>query len=178
VPVAGHDERLARLDGVIIATWTFSVLPLVENSVWSAPTAPAKSSMAVGSTCQDWWRLSTPLFMPGSAANAASPVQAAASGVMAPVPARCAGMPKARSPRSWKARIASPIGAASGALRSLQMLMGAGASALATLLIDDANAATAMAFVMTAAALGAGLVYLVLLWWPERRSAETRGASP
>jgi len=27
------------LTAVIIATWTFSVLPFVENSVWSAPTA-------------------------------------------------------------------------------------------------------------------------------------------
>jgi hypothetical protein len=37
----------------MIATWTFSVLPLVENSVSSAPTASANSCIAVASTCQD-----------------------------------------------------------------------------------------------------------------------------
>lgn len=62
----GHDEGVTT---VIIAPWTFSVLPLVENSVWSAP-ASAKSSIAVSSPCQDWWQLSTPLPIPISAWNA------------------------------------------------------------------------------------------------------------
>src|SRR4051794_34259735 len=56
--------------------------------------------------------------MPTSARNASSPAHATVSGVTSPVPARWAGMPNARSLRSWKAWIASPIGVASGSART------------------------------------------------------------
>src|SRR4051812_39570397 len=96
----------------MIATCTFSVLPLVENSVWSAPTACAKSSIAVGSTCQDWWRVARAAFRGASAANACSPVHAAASARRAPVPARWAGIPADRAARALRApragRLADP----------------------------------------------------------------------
>ena len=54
-----------------MATCTLQVLPSVENRCWSAPTASANSCIAVGSTCQEWWRLSMPLSIPRSARNAA-----------------------------------------------------------------------------------------------------------
>lgn len=88
------------LTTVIIATRTFCEEPLVEKSVRSAPTAWANSCIAVGSTCQDWCRLSTPLFIPTSARYASSPSQWAPSAGTVPVPARWAGIPKATSPRS------------------------------------------------------------------------------
>src|SRR3954447_21894890 len=56
--------------------------------------------------------------MPTSARKAPSPDHATISGVTSPVPERWAGIPKARSLRSWKARIASPIGVASGSERT------------------------------------------------------------
>jgi len=59
-------------------------------------------------------------------------------------------------------------GAAAGALRSLQMLIGAGASALVTVLVSHFTAAMAMASVMAASVACAVAIYIALLWWPER----------
>lgn len=54
-------------------------------------------------------------------------------------------------------------GAASGVIRSLQMLMGAGAGAIVTLLIGPLSAPVAMTATMTAATLLAIVVFLLLL---------------
>ena len=59
-------------------------------------------------------------------------------------------------------------GAAAGVLRSLQMLVGAGAGALVTLIVDYTRPPLAMACIMVASALGALIIYIALLGWSER----------
>src|SRR4051812_18577085 len=59
-------------------------------------------------------------------------------------------------------------GAAAGVLRSLQMLVGAGAGALVTLIVDYTRPPLAMACIMVASALGALTIYIALLGWSER----------
>jgi DHA1 family bicyclomycin/chloramphenicol resistance-like MFS transporter len=58
-------------------------------------------------------------------------------------------------------------GAAAGVLRSLQMLIGAGAGALVTLIVDDTTPALAMSCVMAASAASALGIFTVLLGWSE-----------